>query len=174
MLGERWRVNTGALSLRRALQVARAEDCRMPTHTQNLEEHAPFNLKFCASLISYKLILFRNRNAQPSYEGVAFKMDERERLIANLTPHKAMVLRNYGLLTCGLNAAEAFSSVSELDLDACAQLDGTASKAKLRRVSMQVCAYVANHLAKFHLGPAAFELLAPPRSLDRAYSNWRD
>ena len=43
------------------------------------------------------------------YEGVAFNMDERERLQTDLGTHSFMLLRNHGTLALGSSVAEAFT-----------------------------------------------------------------
>lgn len=42
------------------------------------------------------------------YEGVAVNPEEKARLVADLGNEWAMILRNHGLLTCGISAADAF------------------------------------------------------------------
>ncbi len=42
------------------------------------------------------------------YEGIAFDMDERERLARDLGDNKVLFLRNHGILTVGNSVAEAF------------------------------------------------------------------
>ncbi len=51
---------------------------------------------------------FYNCLGYHEYEGVA-DHSERERLIEHMGTHKAMILRNHGLLTAGENIPEAFS-----------------------------------------------------------------
>ncbi len=46
--------------------------------------------------------------AYHDYEGIAFEMEERERLIADLQENNILVLRNHGLLTVGRTVGEAF------------------------------------------------------------------
>lgn len=42
------------------------------------------------------------------YEGVALNPEEKVRLVADLGEEWTMILRNHGLLTCGISAADAF------------------------------------------------------------------
>ena len=42
------------------------------------------------------------------YEGIALNPDEKSRLVADLGNEWTMILRNHGLLTCGISAADAF------------------------------------------------------------------
>jgi ribulose-5-phosphate 4-epimerase/fuculose-1-phosphate aldolase len=72
---------------------------------------------------------FYKRLAYHDYEGIATDLDERERLVADLGTHKAMILRNHGLLTVGATVAEAFSIMRYLqracELQLAAQAGGT-------------------------------------------------
>ena len=53
-------------------------------------------------------MLIRDEVAYHEYEGVAVDLDERERIIADLGPKCAMLLRNHGTLTVGETVGEAF------------------------------------------------------------------
>ncbi len=46
--------------------------------------------------------------AYHSYEGAATRLDERERILADLDDRSILVLRNHGLLTVGHSIGEAF------------------------------------------------------------------
>jgi ribulose-5-phosphate 4-epimerase/fuculose-1-phosphate aldolase len=46
--------------------------------------------------------------AYHDYEGIATDLDERERLVADMGPRQAMILRNHGTLTVGKSVEEAF------------------------------------------------------------------
>lgn len=52
---------------------------------------------------------FYDRLAYHEYEGISLDLDERERLVRDLSHHDAMILRNHGLLTVGQSVPEAFS-----------------------------------------------------------------
>ena len=45
------------------------------------------------------------------FEGIAVRMDERERLVQSLGQREALVLRNHGLLTVGASVAECFNNM---------------------------------------------------------------
>ena len=49
-----------------------------------------------------------NDLAYHDYEGIAFDLSERDRLIADLGEHSFMLLKNHGTLTTGTNCATAF------------------------------------------------------------------
>lgn len=173
VIGKQGRVNEAGFVIHSALHMAREDaNCVIHTHTQAGQA---FSALECGLLpISQKSMIFYNRLAYHEYEGVAFNMEERERLIADMGAHKAMVLRNHGLLTCGRDAAEAFSLMYQLDLAARAQLDAMATGAKLHAPSVAVCEHSAHQLATYPVGPETLEWPALLRLLDRNYTGWRD
>jgi ribulose-5-phosphate 4-epimerase/fuculose-1-phosphate aldolase len=65
------------------------------------------------------------------YEGPSIDTGERERLVRDLGPHDAMILRNHGLLTCGATVQQAFNTMYQLELSCRAQADAMASGAEL-------------------------------------------
>ena len=60
------------------------------------------------------------------YEGPAVDLAERERLVRDLGPHDAMVLRNHGLLTCGATIQQAFNTMYQLEMSCRSQVDAMA------------------------------------------------
>ena len=60
------------------------------------------------------------------YEGPAVDLGERERLVRDLGPHDAMILRNHGLLTCGATVQQAFNTMYQLEWSCRAQVDAMA------------------------------------------------
>lgn len=58
--------------------------------------------------------------AYHDYEGIAFNLDERPRLVADLGDKKMMLLRNHGTLAVGSTAAEAWIGIYHLE-KACKQ-----------------------------------------------------
>ena len=65
------------------------------------------------------------------YEGPATDLDERERLVRDLGPHDAMILRSHGLLTCGATVQQAFNTMYQLELSCRAQADAMAARTDL-------------------------------------------
>jgi ribulose-5-phosphate 4-epimerase/fuculose-1-phosphate aldolase len=58
-------------------------------------------------------------------------LDEQRRLVADLGPHEAMILRNHGLLSVGRTIAEAFVTMYWLDRACQAQVFAVGSNEKL-------------------------------------------
>jgi len=65
------------------------------------------------------------------FEGPAIDLAERERLVRDLGPHNALVLRNHGLLVCGASVPQAFNLMYQLELACRAQVDAMAGGAGL-------------------------------------------
>jgi ribulose-5-phosphate 4-epimerase/fuculose-1-phosphate aldolase len=87
---------------------------------------------------------FTNRIAYHDYEGIALSLDERERLVADLGPHKAMILRNHGLMTCGRTVAEAFRLMHNLERACKAQIAIMSTGAKVRTPSPEIAELTAS------------------------------
>jgi ribulose-5-phosphate 4-epimerase/fuculose-1-phosphate aldolase len=66
------------------------------------------------------------------YEGVAFELDERPRLVADLGPkNTVMILQNHGLLAGGRNCGEAFLEIYYLERACQAQVAALAGGTEL-------------------------------------------
>ena len=53
--------------------------------------------------------------AYHDFEGVVVDLDERKRLVQNLGDCEVMVLRNHGLLACGVTIGQAFNNIYRLE-----------------------------------------------------------
>ena len=72
------------------------------------------------------------------YEGPATDLEERERLVRDLGPHDAMILRSHGLLTCGPTIQQAFNTMYQLEMSCRAQVDAMAARTELLMPSAQI------------------------------------
>ncbi len=93
---------------------------------------------------------FWDRLAYHDYEGVALDMDEQQRLIRDLGAHKAMILRNHGLLTCGATVREAWDLMYYLERACQAQVAAMAGGAELVIPAPEV----AERVARVFLNPS--------------------
>ena len=78
------------------------------------------------------------------YEGPAVDLDERARLVADLGPHDAMIMRNHGLLTCGATIQQAFNTMYQLELSCRSQVDAMAARTELNLPGENVLAHTAH------------------------------
>ncbi len=87
--------------------------CVMHTHTQ-----AGVAVSAQAAglrMLSQHAMRFHGKLAYHDYEGVVLDLDEQARITHNLGPHKAMILRNHGLLVCGDTVSDAFDQMYYLE-----------------------------------------------------------
>lgn len=78
------------------------------------------------------------------YEGPAIDLSERERIVADLGPHDALVMNNHGLLTCGNTLPQAFNTMYQLELACRAQVDAMAARTELAVPSDETLAKTAH------------------------------
>ncbi|MBP0495515.1 class II aldolase/adducin family protein [Roseomonas indoligenes] len=78
------------------------------------------------------------------YEGPAIDLSERERIVADLGPHDAMIMRNHGLLTCGATLQQGFNTMYQLEMSCRAQVDAMAARTELTLPSEEVLARTAH------------------------------
>jgi len=78
------------------------------------------------------------------YEGPAIDLAERERIVADLGPHDALIMRNHGLLTCGATIQQAFNTMYQLEMACRAQVDAMAARTELTMPSEDVLAKTAH------------------------------
>lgn len=79
--------------------------------------------------ISQQSIFVLNSLAYHDYEGVAFRVDEKPSLQADLGQAKFLMLRNHGLLTVGKTIADAFLSMHTFENTCRIQIDAQAGGA---------------------------------------------
>jgi len=94
-------------------------------------------------MISQHAMRFHRRLSYHDYEGVALELDERERLIADLGSTNAMILRNHGLLVCGVDVADAFDAMYYLERACQIQVNALAGDVQIVEPSAAVAEKVA-------------------------------
>jgi ribulose-5-phosphate 4-epimerase/fuculose-1-phosphate aldolase len=123
--------------------------------------------------VSQHALMFYKRVGYHKYEGVALSLEERERLIADLGPHRAMIMHNHGLLTAGETMAEAYVMMFNLEKAASAQLAAMAASRELVMPPDEVCELTARQQNE-HTNPVgADEWPALLRMLDREQPSYK-
>jgi ribulose-5-phosphate 4-epimerase/fuculose-1-phosphate aldolase len=124
------RVNAAGFTIHSAIHMARPElVCVVHTHTA--AGMAVAAQKHGLLPISQHALKFYGHLAYHGYEGIALDLDERERLVADLGPHQAMILVNHGLLAAGRTIAEAFDNIYYLERACQAQVQALAGGSEL-------------------------------------------
>jgi ribulose-5-phosphate 4-epimerase/fuculose-1-phosphate aldolase len=140
-------VNAAGFTIHSAIHMAR-EDLMCVIHT-----HTPAGIAVSAQKdgllpLSQHACKFYGRLAYHGYEGIALDLDERDRLVADLGQHKAMILRNHGLLVGGTSIPEAFLYIYMLERACAAQIDALAGGREIILPPAEVCAHTAEQFLK--------------------------
>lgn len=123
-------VNAAGFTIHSAIHMAR-EDMMCVVHTHTAAGIAVSAQKHGLLPISQHSLKFYGHLAYHGYEGIALDLDERDRLVADLGTHKAMILANHGLLVGGASIPEAFNQIYYLERACQAQVAALAGGAEL-------------------------------------------
>jgi ribulose-5-phosphate 4-epimerase/fuculose-1-phosphate aldolase len=124
-------VNKAGFVIHSAVHQARPEvNCVLHTHTR--AGIAVSCMESGLLPICQHAMLFYGDLAYHEYEGIAYDLSERERLVADLGNRRAMILRNHGLLAAGRTVPEAFELMYYLNIACAVQVDVMASGDKIR------------------------------------------
>ena len=140
-------------------------ECVMHTHTQagiavSAQEQGLLP-------ISQHAMRFTGNIAYHDYEGLALELGEQQRLTRDLGAHKAMILRNHGLLACGASIPETFDYMYYLERACQTQIAALAGGAKLRIPAPAVAEKTAAQLKTLPYKPKRPEWKALLRLLDK-------
>lgn len=106
-------INKAGFVIHSAIHKARHDvDCVIHTHT--LAGMAVSAMKQGLLPIAQTAMRFIDI-AYHDYEGPAIRLDEQQRLVANLGDREVMILRNHGLLATGASIPEAFNNIFRLE-----------------------------------------------------------
>lgn len=136
-------INKSGYVIHGAIHKARPEvACVLHTHTRAGMAVAAMK---CGLLpLSQTSIRFVGHIGYHDYEGPAIDLAERERLVNDLGPHDAMIMRNHGLLTCGATVQQAFNTMYQLELSCRSQVDAMAARTELTMPGENVLAHTAH------------------------------
>jgi ribulose-5-phosphate 4-epimerase/fuculose-1-phosphate aldolase len=136
-------INVSGYVIHGAIHKARPNvACVLHTHTR---AGMAVSAMTCGLLpLSQTSIRFAGHIGYHDYEGPAIDLDERQRLVRDLGPHDAMVMRNHGLLTCGATIQQAFNTMYQLELSCRSQVDAMAARTELTMPGENVLAHTAH------------------------------
>jgi ribulose-5-phosphate 4-epimerase/fuculose-1-phosphate aldolase len=135
-------INRSGFVIHGAIHAARPDvQCVIHTHTR--AGMAVSAMKCGLLPLNQTAIRFEGHIGYHDYEGPAIDLAERERIVAGLGSHDALILRSHGLLTCGPNVPQAFNTMYQLEMACRAQVDAMAGNAELIVPSAEVLARTA-------------------------------
>ncbi|WP_233838918.1 class II aldolase/adducin family protein [Paraburkholderia sp. ZP32-5] len=141
------RVNAAGFTIHSAIHMARP-DLHFIVHTHTAAGIAVSAQQHGLLPISQHALKYYEKLAYHDYEGIALNLAERERLVRDLGPHKAMILRNHGLLAAGSSAADAFQEIYFLERACQAQVQALAGGSALTIPSPEVCRVTASQYVR--------------------------
>jgi len=145
--GQSRRVNAAGFTIHSAIHMAR-HDLTCVVHTHTAAGIAVSAQKQGLLPISQHALKFYGRLGYHGYEGIALDLDERDRLVKDLGPHKAMILQNHGLLMGGTSIPEAFHMTYMLERACQAQVAALSGGAELITPPDDVCRHTAEQFRK--------------------------
>jgi ribulose-5-phosphate 4-epimerase/fuculose-1-phosphate aldolase len=120
---------------------------------------------------------FYKRVSYHPYEGPPVRLDERDRVLANMGNTQAMLMQNHGVLTTGRTVAEAFILMYYLEKSCEVQLKAQSSGEKLIIPSEEISEYSAQlrySEEQLTANPGALEWQALVRKLDSEDPSYRN
>lgn len=141
------RVNAAGFIVHSAIHMAR-EDLNCVIHTHTAAGMAVAAQEHGLLPITQHALKFYGKLGYHTYEGIALSLDERERLVADLGTHNAMILRNHGLLAAGSSVAQAFHEIHFLERACQAQVQALSGNSKLLQPSEEVCRLTAEQFSR--------------------------
>lgn len=163
------KVNPAGYIVHSAIHLKR-DDAHCVLHTHSRAGMAVAAMRDGLLPLNQKGLAFYDRIGYHDYRGLAFDVEERESLFHDLGPHKAMILRNHGLLTVGENCAEAFSLMYSLEVACRLQVDAMSmvrSRDELVLPAPEVCEHTARQFDGYPEPPVSREWPHLLRLLDR-------
>ena len=124
--GTDYGVNAAGYVIHSAIHAAR-DDIDAVIHTHSLAGMAVAAMKSGLLPLSQHSMRFSGHLAYHDYEGPALSEQEKKTLVADLGEHRAMILRNHGLLVGGPTIAEAFNLLYQLEISCRAQVSALAA-----------------------------------------------
>nr|WP_237734797.1 class II aldolase/adducin family protein [Comamonas sp. NyZ500] len=166
-------VNPAGFVIHSAVHEARA-DAQCVIHTHTRAGVAVAAQKQGLLPISQQSTFVLGSLAYHVYEGVAFREDEKPRLLADMGEANFLMLRNHGLLTCGPTIADAFLSMYVFESACQIQISAQSGGAELTEVDPQILQGIA-HAMKVQTGGMGGQFAWPAllRKLDRIDPGYR-
>ena len=117
-------------------------------------------------MLSQYAIRFYESIGYHDYEGITDGMAERPRILANLGPHRALIMRNHGAVTVGPTVRAAFIAIKDL-IDACRiQLLIESGSGDIIEIPPDICTSAARQMRAHDDGRGGADWPAYLRQLD--------
>ena len=173
-VGEGKDVNLAGFTIHSAVYRARP-DVQAVMHVHSGPGIAVSAMKDGLRCLCQEAMMFYNRVSYHDFEGVAVDSAECDRLGRDLGKNNVMILRNHGLVTCGVSTPEAVLLLRNLIMAADAQLRIEAAGQAIHEPPPEVCERTARQFEGLHRKSGwRVEWEAVRRWLDRKDPSYRD
>jgi ribulose-5-phosphate 4-epimerase/fuculose-1-phosphate aldolase len=152
------KVNAAGFTIHSAIHMARP-DLMCVIHTHTSAGIAVSAMKEGLLPLSQHAQKFYGRIGYHGYEGIALDLNERERLVRDLGTHKAMILRNHGLLVGGTSIAEAFHMIYMLERACAAQVAALSQGREIVLPPHEVCQHTSDQFHSFEADTAHYDMV---------------
>jgi ribulose-5-phosphate 4-epimerase/fuculose-1-phosphate aldolase len=167
-------VNPAGFVIHSALHMAR-EDAQCVIHLHTDDGVAVAAQEEGLLPLSQHAMMVAGEVAYHDYEGIAFDLDERQRLVADMGDKHLMLLRNHGTLAVGVSCAAAWLAIYFLERACTMQVRAQSTGARLTQPRQGVPQKVTEQSTSLFTGTAgAFTWPALLRKLDQldpSYAN---
>ncbi len=146
-----YEINRAGFVIHSAVHMSRA-DLHCVIHTHTVAGQAVSALDCGLLPLNQGSLRFYNRVGYHGHEGISHDLEERDRIVRDLGEHKVLILKNHGLLTAGVNCAEAFNLMYHLEKSCETQMFVLASNQPYSTAPAEICEKGA---AQFYRGNRA-------------------
>jgi len=146
-----YEINRAGFVIHSAVHMSRM-DLHCIIHTHTVAGQAVSALDCGLLPLNQGSLRFYKRVGYHDHEGISHDLEERDRIVRDLGEHKVLILRNHGLLTGGVNCAEAFNLMYHLEKSCETQMLVLASNEAYSMAPPEVCEKGA---AQFYRGNRA-------------------
>ena len=157
-------VNLAGFVIHGAIHAAR-EDAHCVVHTHTRAGCAVAAQREGLLPVNQISLEFYNKVAYHDYEGIAYELDEQQRLVRDVGDKPVAILRNHGLLTLGATVSQAFLRMYYLDKACDIQLTAQSAGAALLLPSAEVCERTERQYSAPPTAPHA-QLVSDPDGID--------
>ncbi len=169
-------INYAGFVIHSAIHMTRSAVNHVVMHTHTRAGMAIAAIKEGILPVSMFGTVFHKRIGYHDYEGASLYLDERERIVKSLGPHRALILRNHGLMAVGETVPECFLRLYRLERACQVQLDAAAA-GTLNLLSTEVSDRSAADLDSFQgmqsSAEGEVEFAALMRKLDKIDASYR-
>ena len=137
-------INHAGFVIHSAVHMANSTEHKCVMHTHTRAGMAVCSMQCGLLPMTQTSMRFVDHLGYHDYEGPAVDLAERERLVHDLGPHDAMILRNHGLLTCGATIQQAFNTMYQLEMSCRSQVDAMAGGQQIVLPPREVIDHTAN------------------------------